>query len=332
MTERLRHVAHYLVAIALYYSGAIALWNLVRRREAVVLGVHRVLTPEEAERSYSEPAMVILLPTFRRMIELLRSEFEVLTLGRFTGGARANGKPACLLTFDDGWIDTYQNAYPVLKELALPAAVFAPTAVIDKRQCLWPERVSAIWRAAQSRNAMPEAVLSEVSNSKVTNLLDAIAVLKQVRVAERECILRQFAERCGEAKPTAVDSLMSWQQLLSMAPEIEAGSHTSNHVLLDVEDPATARRELEESRRQLEARTHRDVRAIAYPSGSHNPCVAELAAAAGYEWAFTTSNGRYRRGDDPLAVPRCLLQEGNITTPWGSFSPAMFHLRLAGWN
>jgi peptidoglycan/xylan/chitin deacetylase (PgdA/CDA1 family) len=339
MMTRLRHLAHFLVAAALYYSGALAtrcwLHRLgTRRPEVAVLGLHRILTAEQAALASSESAMVVMLPTFRKLLQTLKEQFHVLTLSDFLRGDIPLGpKPNCLLTFDDAWCDTYENAYPALQKAGLSAAVFVPTGLVGSEGFFWVERLSVLWRnCGKNCVELGSALGRELDQAPVETLEASIAVLKCVPAVRRESILRALAAQFSGDSPNAIDTFMSWDQLLEMSPVVEAASHTVHHVLLDQEEEAVAKRELAESRETLRLKTGRESRALAYPSGSFNERVRGWVADAGYLWAFTVRAGIYGVGHDPLTVPRTLLQEGNITSPWGEFSPAMFHFRLTGWR
>jgi peptidoglycan/xylan/chitin deacetylase (PgdA/CDA1 family) len=53
--------------------------------------------------------------------------------------AKLPGRPI-LITFDDGWRDNYQNAYPILKRHHLTAVIFVTTGELGQRAMLrWPE-------------------------------------------------------------------------------------------------------------------------------------------------------------------------------------------------
>ena len=340
MAARLRHVAHYMLAAALYYSGALALrcWLrrcVSRRPEVAVLGLHRILTAEQALLTCSEEGMIVTLPTFRKLLQMLRQQYQVLSLEEFLGGnISRSSKPSCLLTFDDAWLDTFENAYPALREAGVPAAVFVPTGLVGGDSYFWVERLSMLWKnSGEYRGALSIALGKELALAPLATLEKSIIALKRVPYARRESIIKELITQFSDgSQPGRTDRFMSWEQLLSMSAVIEAASHTVNHVLLDFEEKAGAETELRQSRETLEEKLGRPVRALAYPSGNFDERVRGWVASAGYHWAFTVRPGTYRKGDDPLTVPRSLLQEGNITSPWGIFSPAMFHLRLTGWR
>ena len=338
MSVRLRHIAHFAVAAALYYSGALTLrrWlrhDVLRRRELTVIGLHRVLTVEERAASSSEEAMAVLLPTFIRMLELLKKSFDVVSFEEvWRGNFPLGKKPKCLLTFDDAWQDIFANAIPALRRSGLHAVVFVPTGLLDSREPFWVERLTCVWKQGQTAQCAVRTAAGASCDKRIDTLADAIAVLKTLSANRRETIVRGLARQFPAQQPAPLDRFMSWDELAESAQLMHAESHTVHHVLLDVEDEATSRRELAESRQDLCRRTGREVRALAYPNGNHDERVRRWAKEAGYEWGFTVSRGIFGEDDDRMQVPRLLLQEGNLTNPWGAFSPAMLHLRLTGWR
>src|SRR5450432_3151606 len=85
MSPKLRRILHVALAEVLHYSGALALWRWFRRRmfhkdEVCVLGLHRVLTRAEQERSNSLDGMIIRENTYLGLLEYVQRRFQVLSL------------------------------------------------------------------------------------------------------------------------------------------------------------------------------------------------------------------------------------------------------------
>jgi peptidoglycan/xylan/chitin deacetylase (PgdA/CDA1 family) len=101
----------------------------------------------------------------------------------------------------------------------------------------------------------------------------------------------------------AIMRSMTWRQVEELAEAgVEIGSHTLTHPHLEQLDPGRLEHELVESRRAIAERLGR-CETIAYPFGGWSPAVADAAARAGYEFAFTLpNNGQLRHA--PLSVPR----------------------------
>ncbi len=80
--------------------------------------------------SISEASSPLPISTgeFRRQIEALASSnIRIVPLAELLTSA----EPAVALTFDDGYLDFYQQAWPILRDRNLPATVFLITSALD---------------------------------------------------------------------------------------------------------------------------------------------------------------------------------------------------------
>src|SRR5690606_5303514 len=141
--DRLVYGAKRTIPEGLHGSGLLGLSaRAALRQRAAVLAYHRAAAPAAAPWSH---AGIVLWPaTFPRRMELLRRRMRILSLGESEEHVRAGAHfppNSCLVTFDDGWIDTYTTAWPVLESLGIPAVVFLPTRFIGTTEVFWQERL-----------------------------------------------------------------------------------------------------------------------------------------------------------------------------------------------
>jgi len=343
MAPKLRRFLHVAAAVTLHYSGALALrrrfrQKLFRRDEVCILGLHRVLTRPEQERSNSLEGMIILEDTYLELLEYLRKRFSVISLEDFLRGESETAvslKPPCIITFDDGWVDTYSRAFPGLKRFGLPAVAFLATGTIGTQGGFWVERVKKAWRLPEMRERLESALRDhpEAGARAGMDLEGAVDWLKRIPTARRNAILElMLPADHASSEGEEVDAMLSWGQAKEMSGGgVEIGAHTVNHPLLTYEDKAAAKEELELSKQMLESALGVEVRAFAYPNGDWNEAVRDQVAESGYRCAFTTKPAWYAHGENAYSISRVLLHEGNITAREGKFSPAMFDLTLAGW-
>jgi peptidoglycan/xylan/chitin deacetylase (PgdA/CDA1 family) len=107
---------------------------------------------------------------------------------------------------------------------------------------------------------------------------------------------------------------MTWEEALIMSRNgMTFGSHTVHHATLATEQPATILQELIQSRRMIDAKLGGSTTLLAYPNGSYDERVLELAAEAGYLHAFTTDYGYHSRKTRSLAIPRLSMADSLIT-------------------
>jgi peptidoglycan/xylan/chitin deacetylase (PgdA/CDA1 family)/glycosyltransferase involved in cell wall biosynthesis len=84
----------------------------------------------------------------------------------------------------------------------------------------------------------------------------------------------------------------------------DLGAHTMTHPHLDKMPPDEAKREIRESRLQLEERYGVPVKTFAYPYGSYNDDVVRAVWEAGYDMAVATDTGGLRLEDDRYRIFR----------------------------
>jgi peptidoglycan/xylan/chitin deacetylase (PgdA/CDA1 family) len=103
-----------------------AMWSREREAGLFVLIYHRIGAGQGRE-------MDLPAGRFTQQMRMLRSRFDVVDLGE--GLARLEAGPPArdlvAVTFDDGYREVYSRAWPVLRDLRIPATVFLPTGFID---------------------------------------------------------------------------------------------------------------------------------------------------------------------------------------------------------
>jgi peptidoglycan/xylan/chitin deacetylase (PgdA/CDA1 family) len=138
--------------------------------------------------------------------------------------------------------------------------------------------------------------------------------------------------------------LMDWTAARGLEGSgFQCGSHTMNHPRLADLPPAACRNELLNSRCLLEDRLGHEVRHLAYPFGSFNERVRDLAAEAGYRSASSVRIGLSPPSDDSLALHRvhvtgqdslldfiCRLRSGHTVGEWLHGKAAHVSQRMRG--
>ena len=84
--------------------------------------------------------------TFRAHLKYLAEQCNVISLEDLTKRLEAREPippKTVVITFDGGWVDTYQYALTPLLQVGLPATVFLPTAFIGTDNLFWRDKVVA---------------------------------------------------------------------------------------------------------------------------------------------------------------------------------------------
>ncbi|MEX1034286.1 MAG: polysaccharide deacetylase family protein, partial [Cellvibrionaceae bacterium] len=114
-----------------------------------ILMYHRILPKTDPRYAAEEPGMVVEPHTFEMHLEVLQRHFTLIPLGEWLS-RRRNGQSlppkSCALTFDDGWTDNYEYAFPILKRYKAPATLFAVSHMIGTNEMFWPNRLALLLR------------------------------------------------------------------------------------------------------------------------------------------------------------------------------------------
>jgi peptidoglycan/xylan/chitin deacetylase (PgdA/CDA1 family) len=331
----------------LYFSGANVLMRPFVSGVGVILTLHHV-RPERPD-GFQPNRLLEVTPEFlERVLGYLRGrELDIVSLDdvyrRLIEGDFAR-RFVCI-TIDDGYRDTLQWAYPILKRHDAPFAVYIPTS--------FPDRLGELWWLAL------EAVVAR--NNRVTLLLDggeqgfecdSVAakrdlfdqLYRYVRSLPTEEELRTFVRDLSgryhvDIMEFCKDLCMDWSELATLAadPLVTIGAHTVNHVMLAKVPERMARSEMAMSRSVIEASLGQRPDHLSYPVGdrtSAGPREFRIAEELGFKTAVTTRPGVLfpEHRDYLMALPRIslngehqqlryvrVLLSGAATAMWNGF-------------
>jgi peptidoglycan/xylan/chitin deacetylase (PgdA/CDA1 family) len=271
---------------------------MMRQRQrggGTVLLYHRV-TPEP------DPAFPPLPPAvFEEHCTLIKRCFNVLPLGVMVARRRQGQslKGCCAITFDDGYGDFLEHAYPILERHALPATHFLVVDCVLSGRAPWPLRLNRlVWNAQpDGQDARPcGGSWREEASALKTQLARMPAAERYSCLEEREA---QFSLRPPEPRMLRAGDLAKCDPDL-----VEWGSHTVSHAMLGYCGSEMAQSELRESRGRLEEVVGSSIRCVSYPNNSYSPEVMRVAQACEYECAFAVNQCEID-GHAPLyALPR----------------------------
>ena len=335
-----RRVGKGAAALALHYSGARELLSTVQRRavggrRVLILSYHRVVGDFAQEAKRSLYTLNIEQKTFRRHLEVLQESHDVVSLDdalSVLDGTRQAARDVAVVTFDDGYRDVYQHAYPVLRDLRIPAVVYVPSGFIGTGRRLGHDRLFAALRRMRERGIGPMAV--GAGNPGERWLIDALEGDAPPEVALERLIARHptpgllrladtLDDRLGLAayKPPEGELPMSWEMLREMeASGIVAGAHTAEHTVLTNQRLDDARREIALCKAALEKGLKRPVKHFAYCNGYYSAGVAQALKAEGFVSAVTTEDMPNAPGVDPFALKRKVLWEASSAGMLGFYS------------
>lgn len=292
---RLRRSLKRLVYGAFAGLGVFSLLRFLNRRRLLVLLYHGVYDDRKADPS---PFDQLHVPraAFVQQVQWLRRHYVLVSLAQvidWLDGKAPLPPRAALITFDDGYRNNYDIAWPLLKELRIPAVFFLPTAFIGTQRLYWTEELEQRLRFAPPTTlALTDGTrfrLDRVENRRVA-FKKLSARLKPLSPEERDRLWRNLVQKLplpAGGLPLAAKR-MDWQEAQRMPRTCaDIGSHGVSHTPLPQLEPKDAFEEMRASRQELERRLGVPITAFAYPDGSFDAARAALVPQAGYACAFT---------------------------------------------
>ena len=314
----------------------------------LVIGYHRVVDDFRVQARGYMPSMLISAATLEKQLDWVGRRYEFAdpdAMDCWLRGERPAGRPVAVITFDDGYRDVYEQAFPLLKRKGIPAVVFVVTDLVGETRLqihdelyLQLARALRAWRMPRPRlqevlreaRVVPRPGLGAGVNSRsplqLTRAL--LSALSQAELRSVIGVLRQQSD--GPELETGALMCMDWAMLGEMQRSgIRIGSHTSSHALLTNEATCKVAAEARDSRRELERRLGTEPVHFAYPDGRFDASVVAAVADAGYRFGYTTC--RHQDPDHPtLTIPRRLLWENACLDAFGHFSPAVMSCQVNG--
>jgi peptidoglycan/xylan/chitin deacetylase (PgdA/CDA1 family) len=268
------------------------------RADVPILAYHRVCDVEDEDSFPFDIELVSAnIADFRWQMEYVRQNFDPITfetLVKIMDGEMPAPPRPIIITFDDGFDDNFQNAFPILSSLDIPATIFLSTGYIGGEATFWYDRLAHLILRAPAGDVTiegltgPIKLVSDVSSRRKA-LRSVLTELKLMPNELRLKVLKSLDIKLGSAQSdlASIDSRpLHWNQVREMAHfGIEFGSHTVTHPILANLTDDELRFELVRSRRDIEAQIGKTVHAISYPVGGRtafNDRVRLAANRAGY--------------------------------------------------
>jgi peptidoglycan/xylan/chitin deacetylase (PgdA/CDA1 family) len=262
--------------------------------------------------AYFEQQMRFLSRCYRVM------DLEELTQRSLTGSVPAR---AVAITFDDGYVDNYEYAFPILKKYGLTATIFVATGVTGTANLLWHDRVFDSFRFTSKERARLSLVdLPELSldspQARQHSLDITLAKAKTLWGEERSRFVDEIEQALQPSLPSEPPRMLNWNQIREMhRAGISFGSHTVTHPILSLLPAAELTKELRESRRRLGEALETPIHTFAYPNGqsadfNHRTKIA--LKECGYKCAVTTVRGFNPTFADPYEFKRDLPWDSEI--------------------
>ena len=272
-----------------------------RNGELVVLMYHGIVK----EQPNIPDWCLVTAENFESQLIELKRHFNILPLSEAIQKLQ-DGEidgPTAAITFDDGYKNNHDLAWPVLERLEVPATIYLSTNLIDSQSSIWTARLQSAF--CQTLVTVLNWRQHAFNLSTIDGKKTAVSSIKKILKTEHYQVIADetaLIEKALFPKTEAPKRIIEDYQILSsvmikeMATSnlIEFGAHTLNHPILSRLSREEQTMEISQSVDRVGELTGKPCTLFAYPNGSredYSDITVEILEQLSINCSFSTSSG-----------------------------------------
>ena len=288
--------------------------HIFPQKNIAVLMYHRII-----DSDYTFWQLNVSPKTFEKHIKYISENYKVLRLEEEWSDIVVPDQKYVVITFDDGYVDNYRFALPILEKYQVPATFFVSTDLIDTNEMYWWDELEKIFIVDKY---VGEFVFAGIQY-KIADLNDRRKVcltirnrIKDMSSAERRNSMSELRSVMKvEQSVTSELRCVNTAELIRMAesPYVTIGGHTKSHLSMGkVHSAEVLHSEMEESLEILEKKIGKKIELFAYPfGGAEDWCDTseQIVAECGIKKSVLVKNGNMSIDDKMYNIPRHMVFE-----------------------
>jgi peptidoglycan/xylan/chitin deacetylase (PgdA/CDA1 family) len=316
---------------------------------------HRVLPDRDRSKALAQPGMCVTQSTFAGQMKFLRRHYHPVSL-EYLADSYRDGKTipwkTVTISFDDGWVDNYGKAFPILREYGIPATIFLATDLIERNSLpvfievslllgehgVWPDVAVSAFMDVIGRFDLAGGIpgldvpgTRRFGNDAATFMITLLLLDKKyIRIIADEIMARSGIDR--ETWNKTRRGLSPEELKIMNDGGIYFGSHGKTHNILTTLNPDQIMIELKQSKEYIEKILGKPVCALSYPNHNYNADIKTMARKIGYKFAAAGMRVFDENEHEPdlFAIKRQNINEGACVGPTGKFSRTIFACNING--
>lgn len=314
-----KHILYFL----LFYSGLLHLLvrflkATKRKHGAIILFYHRF-----CQRSKDNKLLPCLdIREFRKQVLHLKRLYKLISMDDLDRSIIEGGffpVPSIAVTIDDGYLDNYVLAYPILRQRGIPALIYLTVGFIGTKNGLWVDDLELALMQAKVQSFRFEELfgdaLLDISTYGGKKKAEEMLFTRMLKLGNpvRENLIRKLFDILnvdGSVIENRPRVMLNWEEIVEMSGnEISFGAHTLSHPYLPAAPLEVAKHEIEKSKEIVEKRLGKPAKHFAIPNGRPEDFTGELrefCEEIGFDTIVTTEPGFVDSASNRLSLKRIL--------------------------
>ena len=299
----------------LWLSGLFGLYlNLSKKNGAIILMYHSIINSQNY--SFIDPGYAMDVDDFELQMKFLSKHRNVISMDDLLN-ILAEGKTpkrgTVVITFDDGYLDNYELAAPILKKYKLPATIYLATGYVSRSEPQWIDQLHWIFRT-RTRHTLSMEEKDTCKNfdlRKKHELLRARSALaSQLIELDQKARVSLLSKIQNELKPNheIPRITLGWDEIKEMIdkyPNIGIGAHTNEHISLTTMDKDSIIEDIATCKKEIELQLGYCPKHFTYPYGRSNSEVRSIVESLNFKSAAVTDPASLiDKNSDLFLLPR----------------------------
>lgn len=236
---------------------------------------------------------------FERQLKFLTKYTHIISVKDYFDGKFIKGKPNCSITFDDGYLNNYLYAKPILEQYKCPATFYITGLNQVGDEILWADFLNLASKLFQKNIWIDGEEFENIngiyySKSSGDSLYDIIKLKKPSYEYKKEMFMafKNMPSFLENIQLHDYWKLMSNENIIytSNSKYVSIGSHGFFHNNLGSIGQEAALVELNNSKNYLENLTQKEINELAYPDGSYSENLRDLGYDIGFKYQLSTES------------------------------------------
>lgn len=303
-----------------------------------IINFHRVL-PENLKNNYPLPNIAVTPEELFFILNHFKKYFTCGTVSQMIEiwQKKSFSKPLLAISFDDGQVDNFTYALPVLNKLDLKATFYVPVFNLLSSTLLWHDLLGFFIFELYKQKIKTDIISHflginiNFQDSPHFSAKKSIMKAKTLSDNDRKAMIAEIESlNFPYPKWSGMMSMDHLNKLLSLDHEI--GSHSMTHPLLDKCSNDVIEKEVVLSKNILNDKLGYDINSFSFPNGNYNKFALDSVKNAGYRNAVTTQLKSNRFNDSLFELGRCDILSSKIRNRGinSNLSTSWLNWRLCG--
>lgn len=283
----------------------------------LIINHHRI--GDSAKSHFDRGVFSATVDQLNDQVQYLRRSFPVIggeELIELVSGATPLKRLHVAITFDDGYLDNYANAFSVLRANNVSGFFFLVPEYVGTNAVPWWDEIAYLVRNCPKNTLelrTPTSTQLDLHEDREKAIHKVLSIYKRLENSSAERLVRELREAAECSPPVSGRRFLSWGEAAEMqGAGMTIGSHTMTHRILGQLPDAEQEQELVRSRQTIEQHLGCSITTLAYPVGSRiafSATTEKMAQQAGYKVCMSFYGGVNRPGNfRPMNVLRTSVE------------------------